>query len=173
MNLINKNKNGFALLYALLISGAVLTIGVILMNIITKQLIFSSLNRSSEITYYYLANSGRECLSQAIAKEAAGGFIEEDDKGDIYVYSDDYLLNCFDSLITLIKNGNTFSKEYQLADGKIMKLQVQVNIDCIKDSSRCAGPGLIGKYKYVATSEGYSGPAGDRTVKRTTVYVVK
>ena len=55
-------KQGFALLYAILISGVIALIGVLLVNIITKQLVFSSLARDSEISYYYLANSGRECL---------------------------------------------------------------------------------------------------------------
>jgi hypothetical protein len=168
------NKNGFALLYSLLLAGAVLMIGVILMSIVAKQLVFSSLNRSSETTYYYLANSGRECLSQAITKETQGGFIEENvDDGSFIVRRGDYTLNCFDQSITLTQNGDTFSNYNIPVGGKIVKLEVKVNIDCIRSESQCTGADLVSKYKYVATSEGYSGPEGDRTVKRTTVYVVK
>lgn len=57
-----ENLSGFVLLYAILLTGAITTVGVLLVNIITKQLMFSSLNRNSDLTYYYAANAGRECL---------------------------------------------------------------------------------------------------------------
>ncbi len=55
------NKKGFALLYAILLTSAVLIVGVALINIITRQLILSSLNRNSQ-TAYYNANSIANCL---------------------------------------------------------------------------------------------------------------
>ncbi|HNZ55581.1 MAG TPA: hypothetical protein PKN73_02570 [Candidatus Paceibacterota bacterium] len=57
----NNNNKGFALLYAVLLTSAVLIVGVTLINIITRQLILSSLNRNSQIAYYN-ANSIANCF---------------------------------------------------------------------------------------------------------------
>jgi len=74
MSLITKNKkSGFALLYAILLTSVVLVVGVALINIITRQLILTSLNRNSQIAYYN-ATSVRHCLDFYDEKEY---FIEE------------------------------------------------------------------------------------------------
>lgn len=74
MSLIIKNKkSGFALLYAILLTSVVLVVGVALINIITRQLILTSLNRNSQIAYYN-ATSVRHCLDFYDEKEY---FIEE------------------------------------------------------------------------------------------------
>ncbi|MFA6274665.1 MAG: hypothetical protein WCX70_00710, partial [Candidatus Paceibacterota bacterium] len=57
----NKNK-GFTLLYAILLTSAVLVVGVSLINIITRQLILTSLNKNSQIAYYN-ARSVVDCLN--------------------------------------------------------------------------------------------------------------
>jgi hypothetical protein len=56
----NKKNRGFVILYAVIITTIVLIVGVSLMNIITKQLVLSSISRNSKIAYY-AALSGREC----------------------------------------------------------------------------------------------------------------
>lgn len=55
----NHNR-AFVLLYAVLVASVVLAIGFSLANIITKQIILSSLGQSSRIAYY-AADGGRDC----------------------------------------------------------------------------------------------------------------
>ncbi len=69
MSLIIKNKkSGFALLYAILLTSVVLVVGVALINIITRQLILTSLNRNSQIAYYN-ATALRNCIDFYDSKE--------------------------------------------------------------------------------------------------------
>lgn len=55
-----KSNRAFVLLYAVLVASVVLAIGFSLANIITKQIILSSLGQSSRIAYY-AADGGRDC----------------------------------------------------------------------------------------------------------------
>ena len=55
-----KSNKAFVLLYAVLVASVVLAIGFSLANIITKQIILSSLGQSSRIAYY-AADGGRDC----------------------------------------------------------------------------------------------------------------
>lgn len=58
---LRKKKNkGFALLYAVLISSALLAIGLAIFNITIKELLFSSLGRDSQFAFY-AADTGSEC----------------------------------------------------------------------------------------------------------------
>ena len=56
----NKKSEGFVILYAVIITTVVLVVGVSLMNIMTKQLVLSSISRNAKISYY-AALSGRDC----------------------------------------------------------------------------------------------------------------
>ncbi len=53
-------KRGFVLLFAVLISGVVLAIGLGIANIAIKEIIFSAVGRESQVAFY-AADSGREC----------------------------------------------------------------------------------------------------------------
>ena len=170
---MKKNK-GFALLYAILLSGSMLLIGILLMDIITKQLVFSSLNRDSDAVYYYLANSGRECLINAIND---GQFIDRTPDGFTRtVKAGPVSIDCFGlSNVDLEPVTNdTFLAQNIDVDGKKVDLQVQVNGSCI-DGGVCGGSGLIENYHYVATASGYGAGStlGGRTVKRTVIFVLK
>jgi len=55
-----KSNRAFVLLYAVLVASVVLAIGFSLANIITKQIILSSLGQSSRVAYY-AADGGRNC----------------------------------------------------------------------------------------------------------------
>ncbi len=196
-----KNEKGFALLYAILLTGAVLTVGVILMNIITKQLIFSSLNRNSEVSYYYLANSGRECLRYFVNKKSTVFYkveVSEDEEGDpinTIVFKENPQINCFvnqsgqsENISLIIDNANQQKPTYcssqdgstcgevQVKDGLInrkIKLTVQFNKSCMPGGSGCGGTQLIDRAKAVMTSEGYSNEVvSGRTTKRTAVSVI-
>lgn len=64
MKKIVKNKTkerGFVLLYSILVSGIILSVGLSLGNILYKQVLLSSVAKSS-IFAYYAADSGRECV---------------------------------------------------------------------------------------------------------------
>lgn len=170
---IYKNK-GFALLYAILLSGAVLTIGVILMSIITKQMVFSSLGKESEITYYYLANSGRECLTFQ-----RKNFLSFGEDFNLEISKSPVEIECFEKKITLspdISDSNIFSALAVDINGKKVDFRVQFNPNCINGGSCDDGDGeeeIIDKYSYIAVAEGYSGDPGPRVVKRSAVYVQK
>ena len=60
INLPFKNK-GFALLYAVLLTGIILTIGLGLSAILAKQIVLSSTGAASQAAYY-AANTGKECI---------------------------------------------------------------------------------------------------------------
>lgn len=60
INLPFKNK-GFALLYAVLLTGIILAIGLGLSAIIAKQIVLSSTGAASQAAYY-AANTGKECI---------------------------------------------------------------------------------------------------------------
>lgn len=55
-----KQKKGFALLYAILLTGVITVLGLILSNIVTKQIILSSIVRESQLAYY-ASDSARDC----------------------------------------------------------------------------------------------------------------
>jgi len=55
-----KQNSGFVIFYAVFITTVVLIVGVSLMNIMTKQLVLSSISRNAKISYY-AALSGRNC----------------------------------------------------------------------------------------------------------------
>lgn len=56
-----KTKKGFVLLYAVLVVTVVLAVGLILINIITKQITLSIVGRNSQVAFY-AADSGRDCI---------------------------------------------------------------------------------------------------------------
>jgi hypothetical protein len=55
-----KSQKAFVLLYAVLVASVILAIGFSLANIITKQIILSSIGKSSRVAYY-AADGGRDC----------------------------------------------------------------------------------------------------------------
>lgn len=62
MNNNIENKKGFALLFAVLISGLLITIGISIFNISIKELMISASIRDSQ-TAYYAVDSAKECFS--------------------------------------------------------------------------------------------------------------
>lgn len=61
MNRNIKKEKGFALLFAVLISGLLITIGISIFNISIKELMISASIRDSQ-TAYYAADSAAECF---------------------------------------------------------------------------------------------------------------
>ncbi|MFA5023195.1 MAG: hypothetical protein WC385_02350 [Candidatus Paceibacterota bacterium] len=184
-----KNK-GFALLYAVLLSGAVLTVGIILMNIITKQLVFSSFNRESETTYYYLANSGRECLLN-YASNGQGVFYEitatDDASGhpiETITFNQTANIQCSLSggniVLNIVNSASAPYPEYKAAgiiiddNGVTRKLDllVRFNRECIL-TGVCDGTDLLSKSVAFLVSDGYSGSSGERIVKRSAPSIIK
>ncbi len=176
MSYFLRSKKGFALLYAILLTGAILTIGVVLMNIITKQLIFSSINRNSEVSYYYLANSGRECLRYYL------------ENGNIYSYtagswnySGDFNISCLKQTITLKRTDATLPSgkkvitystngdlAFPAAGNFKINLSIQLNEACLEDSTTCSGVGSLNRAWAVVRAEG-GNVAGAQITKRGAV----
>lgn len=178
---MKKQKQGFALLYAILLTGAILTVGVILMNIITKQLIFSSLNRQSELSYYYIASTARECLIKDTITYKFVSLDESSDPPRFIVNPDTQVtINCFGKDLLLTKtNPYTFAlDDFAIDDeGNKVNLSVQINASCLNGGESCqpvvSGQDLVvDKYRYFGKADGYSG-SGDRMAKRTVVFAQK
>lgn len=87
-----KNKNsGFALLYAVLLTGVILTISLGLSSILTKQIVLSSVGANSQKAYY-AANTIKECVihwgiyggvTGNPNATAFGGWVEGADDGNL------------------------------------------------------------------------------------------
>jgi len=60
MKKLKHHNSGFVLLYAVLVSGIILSVGLSLMNLITKQITLSSIGRNSQFAYY-AADAGKRC----------------------------------------------------------------------------------------------------------------
>jgi len=172
---LSYRRSGFALLYAILLTGAVLSVGVILMNIITKQLIFSSVSRQSETSYYYLANSGRECLVYYLEWTNDiyyTEYVSATENNTIFQPSPS--INCFGQKISLKSNGNStkpiYTASLEFADNTSLDLSIQLNKDCLDDdsSTTCGGDSLIGRSSAVILAKGYG--SGNRSTMRTAVY---
>lgn len=87
-----QQKKGFALLYAILLTSAVLIVGVSLINMITRQLVLTSLNRNSQIAYYN-SRSMTECLDFYLTK--SGYFLEIDNEtGEVGGVKDEETIEC-------------------------------------------------------------------------------
>ena len=74
----SKSSAGFALLYAVLLTSVVLTVGLGLSSILRKQIILSSTGAASQQAYY-AANTAKECIIQW----GFNGYYAADDPGTI------------------------------------------------------------------------------------------
>lgn len=101
------NKKGFVLLYAVLAVTVILAVGLLLTNIITKQILLSTTGRDSQFAYY-AADSMRECVFYWHIEKGAFGYIEENN----FINKDysnpvqtvPYTINCFDKDIEVNDN---------------------------------------------------------------------
>ncbi|MCX6713585.1 MAG: hypothetical protein NTV48_00565, partial [Candidatus Vogelbacteria bacterium] len=174
------------LLFAILISGVVSIVGILLINIVTKQLIFSSVNRDSEISYYYLANSGRECLEYNLASNLSSFFKKPlifAGHPRVYnvVFQSPPTLSCFgtDDVVLLVDDTDSEVPIYStnnvlVSDGSVSRyvdFQVQFNKKCILGD--CVGDSLLDKSIAVMTVNGYNLKSGPRATKRTAVSMYK
>jgi Tfp pilus assembly protein PilX len=81
-----KNKKGFALLFSVLVSSLLLTIGLSIFNIALKELAISRASRQS-IYAFYAADSGREYVLYRDTQETVEGPILVFDFNRDYPYS--------------------------------------------------------------------------------------
>jgi len=175
----NNKNNGFALLYAILLTGAILSVGVILMNIITKQIIFSSVMRNSENSYYYAANSGRECLKHYINKTDAFFDGEEYTPGIVNLKCSTGVIIPMRQISSIGSRQNrvvTYSSgdiPISFIEGTAIKLDITFDEKRQKESNYCPpGETAIEKAWAKAQAEGQSSVVvGSRTAKRTLVYI--
>ena len=168
-------RGGFALLYAILLTGTILVVGVLLMNIITKQLIYSSIGKNSETAYYYVANSIRECVGYN--ELSNDKFTLWDDSGLAVPVTDEPSFPClgvdlvFSEPVLVVEDIYKYFLSNQTinigGNNYLVDVDVYKNYPC-ENSSSCSGVNLYNKYATVIIVSGYS-QSGPREVKRTTV----
>lgn len=128
------NEKGFVLLYAVLVTMVIVTVGVLMINIVTRQIVLSSVAKNSQVAFY-AANAGLDCAfhyySESLfgSKNTEGDFIPPDDTlnincdgprvvnnlgSDGYFYSWSFLVNnnsCVDVEVSLDNDGRNFKIE--------------------------------------------------------------
>lgn len=113
-------QQGFALLYAVLLTGIILTIGLGLSSILTKQIILSSIGANSQKAYY-AANTIKECVlhwgiyggtvSNPNGSAFGGWYVSADDSLQFLPPDSDAQIVC--GLATLpVVNGGQSTNEY-------------------------------------------------------------
>jgi len=85
-----KNKKGFVILYAVVVASVVSISGILLSNIVVKQLILSSIGKETQFAYY-ASNVGDECAREGIRQNVFGEF-KQDFGGVIFESSGEDLL---------------------------------------------------------------------------------
>ncbi|MEK7136416.1 MAG: hypothetical protein AAB821_02390 [Patescibacteria group bacterium] len=118
-------KKGFVILYAVLVAGVVSIGGILLANIIVKQLMLSSFGRESQFAYY-AADSGDECARQGYTHGAFGVFNEGFDGEPEYLAGELGLLTC--------EQGDIIEGD----DGEFKKFTFNVQLVDSEDSPSCA-----------------------------------
>ncbi|MCE9628914.1 MAG: hypothetical protein K8Q91_02875 [Candidatus Vogelbacteria bacterium] len=145
-----KDNNGFAILYAVLVASVVAIGGLILSNIIFKQLILSGVGQSSQIAYY-AADVGRAC-ARYWNKQGSFGFVEDSyneitgqSQGSVFTKSDsDIEIMCLDDTSVIspndlapgdTENGNWEFTIQDINDNSCAKVTVSNNIDGFESDS--------------------------------------
>ncbi len=119
-----KSNRGFVLLYAVLVSSIVITVGLLLANILLKQLVIASTARDAKIAYY-AADSGRDCALFWI-NELGPYLFDSDITITCNNRSVDISINDFDSPIA---RGNSFNYRVTLpGSGNIPKRCADVEV---------------------------------------------
>ncbi|MCX6712877.1 MAG: hypothetical protein NTY66_01570 [Candidatus Vogelbacteria bacterium] len=91
---IKKNQSrGFVILYAVIITTVVLVMGVSLMNIVTKQLVLSSISRGAKLSYF-AAIAGKDCAEYWKAIDYFG---RVDENGGVVAPSNQSIIGCPDN----------------------------------------------------------------------------
>lgn len=155
------------------------------MNIITKQLVFSSLSRNSETSFYYAANSGRECLKHYLDQDA---FIDYDPTAPIpnTLKFGDITIDCFgvdrSAEFVFKKLPGPFPGTYKYESGVLpvniggkdlfIGLSVVINLDRLNGSNKVMS-GTLEKFNYLAIADGYNQDpltGGSRLTKRSMIF---
>ncbi|HEY4483952.1 MAG TPA: hypothetical protein VI752_02100 [Candidatus Paceibacterota bacterium] len=133
----NNNNSGFVILYAVIVASVVSLSGILLANIIVKQIILSSIGRESQFAYY-AANVADECIKNAVKNNQFGYYIE-DEFGE-YVFIDGPESPYFLCEATI---DNISDLSYPDA-GKKIKIDLEIeNNRCIKSEVVLKPPRLV------------------------------
>jgi hypothetical protein len=120
-----KNNKGFVLIYAVILTSVLLVISIFMSDIITRQIIISSIGKNYQ-SAYYIANIGREC---AVFQKDMGRFGYVDKMGSSFSYTppsgvldeqeitDEHPMSCGQSseLTVIVDNTNPF--DYSKSSG--------------------------------------------------------
>ncbi|MEX0910383.1 MAG: hypothetical protein WDZ73_01370 [Candidatus Paceibacterota bacterium] len=106
-----KNQSGFVILYAVIVASVVSLSGILLGNIIVKQIILSSIGRESQFAYY-AANVANECIKNGLRRDFFGFYID-----DIFFPAEGSDFLCDLNILS----------ENDLADGGGKKFEIEIN----------------------------------------------
>lgn len=173
MNFFHQTKKkGFVLLYAVLVSSVILAVGASLINIVTKQIVLSTVGRDSQFAYY-AADAGAKCASYWNASPVnvfgliEDGFITEPS-------SDDFL----DSGLEVFCNDRYTTVDFEHTNSEDTSSEASFFINFERS---CAKVGVFkevidGNDNIMIISNGYNkndcGPSSidtDRTIERTVI----
>lgn len=152
----NKKNNGFVILYAVIITTVVLVVGVSLMNIMTKQLVLSSISRNAKVSYY-AALSGRECAEfwKSLQKFNFNNptYFGGEDISRNWVDPQNSSISCFndENLETIVLGDNGVTETYFEFDFTLNGNQnACARVSVYADNNKCD------EDKLLITSEGYN-----------------
>lgn len=111
--MVYNKKQGFVILYAVIVASVVSLSGILLANIIVKQIILSSIGRESQFAYY-AANVANECIKNGLNNDYFGFYID-----DIFLEgeSDEFLCD-----LRIVEQSD-------LEDGSGQKFEIEINTD--------------------------------------------
>jgi hypothetical protein len=147
---LKTSKKGFALLFSVLVSSLLLTIGLSVFSISLKELFISTVARQS-IHAFYAADSGREHAIFQDTKEEGGGFFSTEEIEDLLLNNTPLIAN-YDGLVD---SNETDGPNYSL---KITKTR--------NDANSC-DPKVICTTIISRGYDSYSGDRVERAIEQT------
>ena len=128
----NLNNDGFVLLYAVLVTMVVVTVGVLMINIVTRQIVLSSVARNSQVAFY-AANAGVECVTYWNSQKLFGFDTETENGGSIFIAPTEQIdFACGDSNISISNTSISGGYKYRwsfLAKNGCVDVEVNMNND--------------------------------------------
>lgn len=172
----NFNKKGFVLLYALLVSSVILGVGASLVNIVTKQVILSTVGRDSQFAYY-AADAGAKCAAFWNSSPVnVFGLISEDQNGDPYIIPPDFGDGLFGGEEAVFCRGSYQNVSNDLSSNDTIMVS-NFQVDFVSGSQRTCALVEVSKDANTGSvriiSNGYNtacdDTANDRRIERTVV----
>ncbi len=183
-----KTGQGFVLLYAVLVASVVLAIGMSLINIITRQIVLSSIGKSAQAAYY-AADGARDCAYYWYTNGAFGlydavnnSYLRAEDLG-----TDGMTVSCSNQTEGSIENDsgeepgailqllgvtlgqNPTVKKFTFKD-RLNNTQAKVSVVIDPDVSVQSESSLAGRHVFIVSHGFSSQTLGARTAEQILIY---